>query len=120
MRSVGQSALTLVGLFVITLGPLSFAADSAAGDIVFNRDIRPILAENCFYCHGQDSNKRQADLRLDDRNAAVESGAIVPGDAKSSSLIEPHLVERSRSADAAAEIQSASHRVPSAICFRDG
>ena len=47
----------------------------------FNRDIRPILSENCFYCHGQDANKRQADLRLDMRDAAIEAGAIVPKDA---------------------------------------
>ncbi|MBM4022752.1 MAG: DUF1549 domain-containing protein [Planctomycetes bacterium] len=56
--------------------------------IDFNRDIRPILAENCFYCHGQDGNKRQADLRLDDRKAAVDAGAIVPGDVGASSLLE--------------------------------
>ena len=54
----------------------------------FNRDIRPILAENCFYCHGQDSNKRQADLRLDHKDIAVNSGAIVPGDANGSSMIQ--------------------------------
>jgi hypothetical protein len=54
----------------------------------YNRDIRPILSENCFYCHGQDANKRQADLRLDVRYAAVESGAISPGQLASSSLWE--------------------------------
>ncbi len=54
----------------------------------FNRDIRPILAENCFYCHGQDPNKREAELRLDVRDAAIKSEAFVPGDAAKSTLIE--------------------------------
>ncbi|MEX0610874.1 MAG: c-type cytochrome domain-containing protein [Pirellulales bacterium] len=53
----------------------------------FNRDIRPILSENCFYCHGQDGNKRQVELRLDVREIAVDAGAIVPNDAASSELI---------------------------------
>jgi Planctomycete cytochrome C len=47
-----------------------------SGDGVdFNRDIRPILAENCFFCHGQDGTKRKAGLRLDQRTSAIEADA---------------------------------------------
>ena len=53
----------------------------------YNRDVRPILAENCFPCHGPDSAARKADLRLDKREAAVQAGAIAPGDIEASELI---------------------------------
>src|SRR4051794_13358667 len=56
--------------------------------IDFNRDVRPILSENCFACHGQDASHRKADLRLDVRESAVESEAIVPGDVEASVLVE--------------------------------
>ena len=42
-----------------------------ARDVEFNRDIRPILSENCYACHGPDKNQRKAKLRLDDRDSAV-------------------------------------------------
>jgi mono/diheme cytochrome c family protein len=55
------------------------AGSAPAGKLEYNRDIRPILAENCFACHGPDSAARKAGLRLDRRDAAVEAQAIVPG-----------------------------------------
>ncbi len=74
---------------LLTLTVALCAASYARGDasIEYNRDIRPILAENCFACHGPDSASRKADLRLDKREAAVEMGAIEPGKPDESELI---------------------------------
>jgi hypothetical protein len=71
------------------------SATPAADAVDFNRDIRPILAEHCWSCHGQDARKRAADLRLDDRAVAIASGAVAPGDLPASGL-----VQRIRSSDA--------------------
>jgi len=72
----------------IATGAVATAAEPGAAPLDFNRDIRPILSENCFYCHGQDPQKREADLRLDDRQAAIEARAIVPGDTGASAILE--------------------------------
>jgi hypothetical protein len=60
---------------------------SAADPIRYNRQVRPILSENCFACHGPDSAARKADLRLDQRENAIDLGAIVPGDPENSELV---------------------------------
>jgi mono/diheme cytochrome c family protein len=72
------------------LAVLAAVATPAAGQdrLLYNRDVRPILAENCFACHGPDSAARKADLRLDVRDQAVEMKAVVPGQPDQSGLVE--------------------------------
>lgn len=53
----------------------------------YTRDVRPILAEHCFSCHGRDKKARKGRLRLDQRDAAIKKEAIVPGDVEESELV---------------------------------
>src|SRR5205807_7860716 len=84
------SAMSRTERFLSTLVAL-FACESslwAADPLEYNRDVRPILAENCFKCHGQDSVLRKAGLRLDQRDQAVEVRAIVPEKPDESKMIK--------------------------------
>ncbi|MFO1095521.1 MAG: PSD1 and planctomycete cytochrome C domain-containing protein [Planctomycetaceae bacterium] len=59
-----------------------------ADDIQFNRDIRPILSENCFACHGPDAKQRQAELRLDVRSEAMDHDVLAPGNPEESEFVQ--------------------------------
>src|SRR5947209_13811873 len=74
---------------------IAFAAAPAWADdkIEYNRDLRPILAENGFACHGPDSASRKAKLRLDQRDTAVSTGAIAPGKPRESELVNRIFAE---------------------------
>lgn len=66
------------------------ASHGSADNISFNRDIRPILVDHCWECHGPDAAQRKADLRLDTRSGILDKVGI-PGDSEKSKLIEKIL-----------------------------
>jgi hypothetical protein len=76
---------------VPALVALSICLRAAAAPVDFNRDIQPILSENCFFCHGPDKAQRKADLRLDqEKDAKADhdgTTAIVPGKSGESELV---------------------------------
>ncbi|MFZ9090652.1 MAG: c-type cytochrome domain-containing protein, partial [Planctomycetaceae bacterium] len=87
-RLINTAAMIGATVFVAAVT----GSTAVCGDVDFVREIRPILAEKCFACHGPDEQTRQVGLRFDVRTAAtgqLQSGsiAIVPGDPTTSELI---------------------------------
>ena len=92
------SCLFPAALFALASLRADGPAAKPTGKLDFNRDVRPILSDNCFACHGPDAKQRKAKLRLDTRDeAAVKHGdAIVPGKPAESELIRALVTDRRR------------------------
>ena len=72
-----------------SLGARAEQQAQPAPALSFNRDIRPILSNNCFACHGPDEKQRETDFHFDTKEGAfAEEGIIVPGSAAKSTLIK--------------------------------
>jgi hypothetical protein len=80
--------MTCAVFFSLSLLSLTTSLSAAPPKVKFNRDVRPILSDKCFHCHGPDPKTREADLRLDERDAALQAKAILPGKAELSLIIE--------------------------------
>ncbi len=88
--AVARALIAGLGLAAGGLGVL--AGGAATAKVEFNRDIRPILADHCFNCHGADEKSRKANLRLDTREGALQGGksgraSLAPGQPGESELL---------------------------------
>ncbi len=92
MISIASHRTLAVGLIAgaVAIAVVALGGESPAVD--FNRDIRPILSDNCYQCHGPDGAKRKAGLRLDQESSAKAERdgrrALVPGDLEASELYQ--------------------------------
>ncbi len=79
--------LAFLALSLVAAAAAQGQQHPASAKLEFNRDIRPILSDNCFACHGPNKAARQGGLRLDDKSSALTTGAVVPGHPEKSALV---------------------------------
>lgn len=85
--------MSRLSALITLLTSLPALLSAAEGKLDFNRDIRPILSDKCFQCHGPDEKTLHGDVRLDDRASAIATKAIVPGSPELSEALARILSE---------------------------
>ncbi len=78
-ESIGLNIGMFLRLLLLSVSLLSYGS-LLAEDWSFTQDIRPLLSDACFHCHGPDGQAREAKLRLDDRSAAFKAGVLTNGE----------------------------------------
>lgn len=86
--ALGRAAACCLVAGQVAAGVAGSAVGAADGTVGYNAQIRPLLADKCFRCHGPDRSSRKAELRLDVEASALKKKAIVPGQPEQSLLIK--------------------------------
>ena len=86
LQALGNKVVSRWFMMAVVLAS-GFASGAEPSPVDFDKQIRPLLSDRCFTCHGPDAEQRQADLRLD-LEADAKSHAVVPGDPDASELVD--------------------------------